>query len=145
MPAGQELTIGYVELYAPRPERRRQLEGSKGFVCECSRCSVPDAPGERRLGGGNPTGAEVRAAIDGRAGWDSGLALYQAGELRQAKDKLDAVLSVHAATLGQEHWVIVDIHKLLLDAWSAYPYAPVCHEVHLLTPVHCRLLQPRVG
>ena len=46
---GEELTLGYVELYAARAERRAGLRASKGFDCGCRRCAQSDAPAERRL------------------------------------------------------------------------------------------------
>jgi len=36
---GECLTIGYVELYAPRPQRRISLQTKKFFECACRRCT----------------------------------------------------------------------------------------------------------
>ena len=37
----EEVTLGYVELYASRGERRARLLRSKGFLCACARCRDP--------------------------------------------------------------------------------------------------------
>ena len=37
----EEVTLGYVELYASRGERRARLLKSKGFECACARCRDP--------------------------------------------------------------------------------------------------------
>jgi len=42
--AGEEVTIAYVELYAPRDVRRQQLQAKKGFHCECRRCAARSCP-----------------------------------------------------------------------------------------------------
>ncbi|EKX51700.1 hypothetical protein GUITHDRAFT_55948, partial [Guillardia theta CCMP2712] len=38
IPRGTEITIAYVELYAPLDVRRDALLSRKGFLCRCSRC-----------------------------------------------------------------------------------------------------------
>eukprot|EP00933_Yihiella_yeosuensis_P003093 TRINITY_DN10547_c0_g1_i2.p1 TRINITY_DN10547_c0_g1~~TRINITY_DN10547_c0_g1_i2.p1 ORF type:complete len:377 (-),score=63.87 TRINITY_DN10547_c0_g1_i2:69-1199(-) len=42
IPAGEELTISYIELRLPREERRQRLRENYGFECHCSACSRPD-------------------------------------------------------------------------------------------------------
>lgn len=37
----EELTVSYIDLYAPRDERRHVLLGSKHFWCKCKRCISP--------------------------------------------------------------------------------------------------------
>lgn len=37
----EELTVSYIDLYAPRDERRHVLLGSKHFWCKCKRCTSP--------------------------------------------------------------------------------------------------------
>lgn len=37
----EEVTLGYVELYASRGERRARLKKTKGFLCLCARCVDP--------------------------------------------------------------------------------------------------------
>lgn len=46
----EEVTLGYVELYASRGERRARLLKSKGFECACARCRDPPET-ERALTG----------------------------------------------------------------------------------------------
>lgn len=38
---GEELTVSYIDVYAPRDERRNTLLGSKHFWCKCQRCTTP--------------------------------------------------------------------------------------------------------
>ncbi|KAJ2718633.1 hypothetical protein GGI07_005667 [Coemansia sp. Benny D115] len=40
VPAEQELTISFVDLYQPREQRRRELLLSRHFWCKCKRCST---------------------------------------------------------------------------------------------------------
>jgi len=47
----EEVTLGYVELYASRGERRARLLKSKGFECACARCRRPETETERALTG----------------------------------------------------------------------------------------------
>ena len=37
--AGEEISVAYTELYAPREYRRQQLEASKQFVCQVRPCA----------------------------------------------------------------------------------------------------------
>ncbi len=39
--AGEELTVRYVDIYAPRESRQHELMQTKAFLCSCPRCSVP--------------------------------------------------------------------------------------------------------
>eukprot|EP01052_Picozoa_sp_SAG31_P048336 SAG31_NODE_10066_length_1188_cov_1.440771_2_plen_197_part_00 len=142
VPAGTELTIGYVELYAPRPERRAQLEASKGFVCECSRCLKPDLSSEKRLGGGTHLSEKARqAAVDVKEDFDGALAAYQAGDLRTAEMRGKAALrkAQESGELSGEHWVVVDLHKLLLDVYtSAVHRERACASSAALPPLLMR-------
>ena len=53
IPRGTEITIAYVELYAPLDVRRDALLSRKGFLCRCSRCRRPiDHPLESRIAAG---------------------------------------------------------------------------------------------
>lgn len=48
----EELTVSYIDLYAPRDERRQVLLGSKHFWCKCKRCTSPiEASTDRYLTG----------------------------------------------------------------------------------------------
>ncbi|KAI8391649.1 uncharacterized protein BYT42DRAFT_557594 [Radiomyces spectabilis] len=39
--ADEELTVSYIDLYAPRDERRQELLQTKHFWCKCKRCTTP--------------------------------------------------------------------------------------------------------
>lgn len=78
---GEEVSIAYVELYAPRAERRAAVASRKGFECECARCVSPPVRSHadrieprplcgrrRRLG---EAGGRWRRLEDDGGGWRS--------------------------------------------------------------------------
>ena len=69
--AGEELTIAYVELYAPREVRRQELREKKGFYCTCWRCET-DTAGEIAIVEGDPS-----CAGHARDAFEAALKLYQ--------------------------------------------------------------------
>ena len=111
---GQELTIAYIELYAPRAWRRQQLLDSKGFECRCERCEAGEGR-EAELTEGRD-GVSARA----REGWDKALLLFQDGKFKKSKVVLESVVAMGAGGgLGNKNWVLYDTHKLLVDVCVA--------------------------
>ncbi|RUS33140.1 hypothetical protein BC938DRAFT_472892 [Jimgerdemannia flammicorona] len=52
VPKDEELTVSYIDLYAPRDERRLNLLLTKHFWCKCKRCTMPiDKSPDRYLNG----------------------------------------------------------------------------------------------
>ncbi len=86
--AGEELTIGYVDLGKPRAVRQQELWAGYGFACTCSRCaSVAEAARETRiLGWACPRAGCAGACVeDGKEE-----ALYQAWRRGADESALDA-------------------------------------------------------
>ena len=89
----EEVTLGYVELYASRGERRARLLKSKGFECACARCRDPPET-ERALTGWRCARTEcpgvaahdafvveashARSAVDGRTDAEGGIRIESA-------------------------------------------------------------------
>jgi hypothetical protein len=89
----EEVTLGYVELYASRGERRARLLKSKGFECACARCRDPPET-ERALTGWRCARTEcpgvaahdafvaeashARSAVDGRTDAEGGVQIESA-------------------------------------------------------------------
>lgn len=46
--AGEELTVAYIELCAPRAQRRQRLREGFGFDCACQACAKPAAGSDER-------------------------------------------------------------------------------------------------
>ena len=46
--AGDQITVAYINLYAPKGERAAELAASKHFACGCARCGAPAATGRDR-------------------------------------------------------------------------------------------------
>ena len=99
IPAEEEVTIAYVELYAPREYRRLQLQAKKKFVCQCRRCVSP-AEGEARISAGPPS-----LASDAREGWDRALILFHQEKFHEAFEALQGVVRMTDGKLGYDHWV----------------------------------------
>lgn len=133
--AGQELTIAYIELYAPRAWRRQQLLEGKGFECGCDRC-LNDA-GEAELIEGEE-GVSLRA----REGWDEALVLFQEGKFNQSRIVLETVVRMsQGGAIGDRNWVLFDTHKLLVDVCVALGYKEALekHARHALACIRSHL------
>eukprot|EP00960_Hanusia_phi_P071756 767623-Hanusia_phi.AAC.1 len=75
-----EITIAYVELFAPLEVRRDALLSHKGFLCRCSRCRrPPDHPIECKIAAG-----PKEAIIKAQEGWNLGLQDYQSRQLKSS-------------------------------------------------------------
>ncbi|KAJ3098398.1 hypothetical protein HDU97_004026 [Phlyctochytrium planicorne] len=48
---GEELTLSYVDLYASKQDRRRKLQDTKFFTCECKRCQDQPSEADERISG----------------------------------------------------------------------------------------------
>ena len=46
--AGDQVTVAYINLYAPQAERAAELGAAKHFVCGCARCGAPPATARDR-------------------------------------------------------------------------------------------------
>jgi hypothetical protein len=113
--ADEEVTIAYVELYAPRDFRRQQLLAKKHFLCECERCLLsPSHEGESRLSAG-PRALAAQA----REMWDQALVAFHEERLGEADEALQCVLRMASGHLAEDHWVVFDVHKLLVDVCLA--------------------------
>ena len=111
----EEVTIAYAELYCPRNLRRQQLQAKKYFLCECTRCQLPSSDArEARIVAGPP-----ELASEARNAFDRGLVEFQEDRFRESYGTLTAVLRQVGDSLGSEHWVVYDIHKLLVEVCFA--------------------------
>ena len=105
--SGEQLSIGYTELYRPVMLRREALEKSKGFKCTCSRCVVEEGchdatvTNEEMDGGcGEPSSMNQReAAVERllRAAETATVALDTGNEEAQLKRCHVALLTVAKA------------------------------------------------
>jgi hypothetical protein len=41
IPSGTQITIGYIDIGAPRADRQKKLRSKYNFACVCSSCSLP--------------------------------------------------------------------------------------------------------
>mmetsp|Transcript_1604 Transcript_1604/g.4862 ORF Transcript_1604/g.4862 Transcript_1604/m.4862 type:complete len:706 (-) Transcript_1604:57-2174(-) len=129
IPRGTEITIAYVELYAPLDVRRDALLSRKGFLCRCSRCRRPiDHPLESRIAAG-PKETIVRA----QEGWSSALREYQAHQLKSSHFILMQTLHEVGSVLMYDNWIMFDIYKLLVDVCLGL-------NLHDETVRYCRLV-----
>ena len=159
--AGEELSIAYTELYAPRYERRSKMVSKKGFTCRCPRCTAPFAAGRGDallsaiacpscsshapledsldvacLECGRRFRAETQSKKLNvwRNLYETGIRLMQEGDAAKAADIFEKVLATSATTLHAHHFIRVDSQLALVDCLSEAGADPArCADLALQT------------
>ncbi|KAJ7496732.1 hypothetical protein FB451DRAFT_1456312 [Mycena latifolia] len=116
--AGEEITVGYTDLAAPRAQRRADL-ARYAFECACATCGLPEAASDARrvaigaylmrmkLGGKTPAGAELAQVEElVHAAEDEGLV------------ECASVLAISALRLAQHDGDHAAVLRLTVDAMN---------------------------
>ncbi|KAJ7099445.1 hypothetical protein B0H15DRAFT_944861 [Mycena belliarum] len=118
--AGEEITIGYTDLAAPRAQRRAELRTRYAFECTCAACGLPEARGaasdarraaigayltRMKTGGKVPPGAH-RAAVE---------VLVRAAE-EEGLVECASILALSALRIAQRDGDTTSELRLLVDA-----------------------------